>query len=110
MFFEREVVIDGTKYIRADLAVQYVREKEEKLGESIFKNPIEERYKMTEKEFNEVADLFETDIVDKKFIEIENATIHVLNKEQFRLMNKIINCYYDIAYARLEYAIEELED
>lgn len=110
MFYGKELVIDGIKYIRGDRALDYVRKLEEELGESFLKNLINERYRMTEKEFNDVADLFEKEIVDRKFIEIENATIHVLTKEQFRLINKILNCYHDVAYARLDNAISELEE
>jgi len=110
MFFEKEIAIDGTKYIRSDRVVDYIREMEEKTDKSILKSLISAEYKMTEKEFNDIADLFEKDIADRKFIKIENATIHVLTKEQFKKMNKILNCYYDLAYARLENAISELEE
>lgn len=108
MFYEKELVIDGTKYIRGDRAVDYVRELEEKLGENILKSLIDDRYKMTYEEFNSVADLFDTEY--GKYTQIENATLHVLNKEQFKLINKIINCYYDVAYARIENTLAELEE
>lgn len=110
MIYEKELVIDGTKYIRADRAVDYVRELEEKVSESILKKPIDKEYEMTIDKFHDVADLFEREIVDRKFIEIENVTIHVLSKEQFRLINKILNCYYDLAYARLDNALVEVHE
>lgn len=109
MFYEKELVIDGTKYIRADKAIDYVRELEEEVSESILKSPIDDEYKMTQEEYFDISDLFDRDINDRKFIEIENATIHVLTKEQFRKINKILNCYYDLAYARLENALDEVE-
>lgn len=107
MFYEKELTIDGTKYIRADRAIDYVRELEEKTGEKLLKSPIRNEYRMTQSEYFDISDLFDKDIAEKKFIEIENATIHALSKEQFIKMNKILNCYYDLAYARMDSALNE---
>lgn len=110
MFYGKELVINGTKYIRADRAVDYVRDLEEQVDESILKSPIADEYKMTQEEYFSIADLFERETTDKQFIEIENATIHVLDKEQFKMLNRILNCYYDLAYARMDNALTEVED
>jgi hypothetical protein len=101
MFYEEELEINGDKFIRADKAVEHVKKMEKESGEKILNNIIDDNYKMTEEEYYSVSDLFDYDIGDRKFIEIENATVHVLNKEQFRKINKILNCYYDLAFTRL---------
>lgn len=108
MFYENEIEINGTKYIRADKVVDYVRKLEKETEEDILKNPIKNEYKMTKEEYFDVSDLFDCDIGEKKYIEMENVTIHALNKDQFKKINKILNCYYDLAYMRLESKFDEI--
>lgn len=44
MFYGKELIIDGTKYIRADRAIDFVKELEDKLGNEILKSPINNEY------------------------------------------------------------------
>lgn len=101
MFYDDEIEINGDKFIRADKAVEYVKKMEKESGEKILNNIIDDDYKMTEEEYFSVSDLFDYDIGERKFTELENATVHVLNRKQFRSIYKILNCYYDLAFTRL---------